>query len=349
MNSNHVNIVNLNTVKDIDNWLKNDGNVYVGRPRNKIATKSKGKNPFTIKDHYSRQKVIKLFFHHVRSTKYLADSVGELRGKVLGCWCAPNSCHAEVLHQLAGNRVVYQSHPRNKKLIMVKKGKNGQPQQPEQGHHDSAEEIRLLKETIAKLEERVDALESFKIVSETVTESLRKELDRLDQYGRRSNVVIRNVEKPAGKESLEQIQEKVNDVVVNQLKSPNLANDIDKFHRIGRARTHGGKTYQNIVVKFRSHKSRYALYKKRKDLKNNIKINAHLTNHRAKVLHTSVDHIKDTAGVEFTFSNTHGDLYVRLTAPDDEGTVDFEFNTIDELDQILRDKGLLVGDEEEEE
>ena len=62
-----------------------------------------------------------------------------------------------------------------------------------------------------------------------------------------------------------------------------------------------------------------------------------------------MDHIKDTAGVEFTFLNTHGDLYVRLTAPDDEGTVDFEFNTIDELDQILRDKGLLVGDEEEEE
>ena len=61
MNSNHVNIVNLNTVKDIDNWLKNDGNVYVGRPRNKIATKSKWKTPFSIKDHYSRQKVKTIF------------------------------------------------------------------------------------------------------------------------------------------------------------------------------------------------------------------------------------------------------------------------------------------------
>lgn len=25
----------------------------------------------------------------------------ELKGKVLGCWCAPNSCHGDVLTELA--------------------------------------------------------------------------------------------------------------------------------------------------------------------------------------------------------------------------------------------------------
>ena len=77
------------------------------------------------------------------------------------------------------------------------KGQQQQHQCPQQQQQDSVEEIRLLKRRIEHLEKRCEKLESFKLVSETITESLRKELDRLDQYGRRYNVVIRNVEKPA--------------------------------------------------------------------------------------------------------------------------------------------------------
>ncbi|MHB8407806.1 MAG: DUF4326 domain-containing protein [Acidiferrobacterales bacterium] len=29
------------------------------------------------------------------------SALGELRGKVLGCWCSPQACHGDVLEELA--------------------------------------------------------------------------------------------------------------------------------------------------------------------------------------------------------------------------------------------------------
>lgn len=57
--------------------------VYVGRP-------SKWGNPFAIGRDGERDAVI-----------VLEDCKRELRNKVLGCWCAPKRCHAEVLVELA--------------------------------------------------------------------------------------------------------------------------------------------------------------------------------------------------------------------------------------------------------
>ena len=237
-----------------------------------------------------------------------------------------------------------------------RKGKGAAKQQPKQQGSpqetlDADEEIRLLKIRVTELTKRVEELEGFKLVSSKVSEGLRKEVDRLDQYGRRYNVIIRNVEKPAN-ETQEQLEKKVGNLITTTLKAPNLAKEVDKLHRIGRKRTDAGKTYQNIVVRLRSHRARYALYNKKKDLKNNIKFNSHLTNHRAKTLHESIDFVKDVEGVDYTYSNIHGDLYVRLTSenPDDERTDrrsdDHVFNTIDELTEILLEKGLLEeGDE----
>jgi len=31
---------------------------------------------------------------------YLIDSLPELKDKVLGCWCAPEPCHGDVLKEL---------------------------------------------------------------------------------------------------------------------------------------------------------------------------------------------------------------------------------------------------------
>ena len=72
------NIVNLNSLDDVEEWLKSTTNVYVGRP-------SQWGNPFKLKDGYSRKEAVKLYEQHVLSTKKLADSVGELTSKTLGC------------------------------------------------------------------------------------------------------------------------------------------------------------------------------------------------------------------------------------------------------------------------
>ena len=64
-------------------------------------------------------------------------------------------------------------------------------QQPQHSKStDPTEEIRLLKKRVDELTKRVVELESFQQVSSKVTETLKKEVDRLDQYGRRHSVVI---------------------------------------------------------------------------------------------------------------------------------------------------------------
>ena len=91
--------MNLKNV-NIKRWLASEENVYVGRP-------NKWGNLFKLSNH-SRQEAIYLFKEHIFQNKKLAETVTELRGKILGCWCAPYQCHAEVLHELAGNRPIYQ-------------------------------------------------------------------------------------------------------------------------------------------------------------------------------------------------------------------------------------------------
>ena len=35
--------------------------------------------------------------------KYLLDDLYELRGKTLGCWCKPKTCHGDILVELVNN------------------------------------------------------------------------------------------------------------------------------------------------------------------------------------------------------------------------------------------------------
>jgi hypothetical protein len=68
-----------------------DDAVYVGRP-------SKWGNPFRS---HSRQRNIELYRDWLTRQNRLMDSLHELRGKDLVCWCAPSKCHADVLLRLA--------------------------------------------------------------------------------------------------------------------------------------------------------------------------------------------------------------------------------------------------------
>ena len=78
-------------------------NIYVGRP-------SKWGNPFSHKKGTlakylvsSRDEAVSK--HREWITKgegvYLLKDIKELKGKVLGCWCSPKPCHAEILAELS--------------------------------------------------------------------------------------------------------------------------------------------------------------------------------------------------------------------------------------------------------
>ena len=67
--------------------------VYIGRP-------SKWGNPFKIGRDGSRRKGIDLYRTWIQATPELMAALDELRGRRLGCWCAPLPCHGDVLVEM---------------------------------------------------------------------------------------------------------------------------------------------------------------------------------------------------------------------------------------------------------
>ncbi len=68
--------------------------IYVGRP-------TQWGNPFEIGRDGDRAAVIKKYEEWLRGQPNLMRALGELKGKVLACWCAPKPCHGDVLLRLA--------------------------------------------------------------------------------------------------------------------------------------------------------------------------------------------------------------------------------------------------------
>jgi len=76
--------------------------VYIGRAMSSQGfNASKWGNPFKIGRDGTRAEVIAKYEAHLRSRPDLMAALPELRGKVLGCWCAPDPCHGDVLARLA--------------------------------------------------------------------------------------------------------------------------------------------------------------------------------------------------------------------------------------------------------
>jgi len=74
---------------------KSSYDVYVGRP-------SPFGNPFEIGKDGSRDEVILKFKEWLKDHPDLKEKAKrELKGKILGCWCSPKYCHAEVLAEIA--------------------------------------------------------------------------------------------------------------------------------------------------------------------------------------------------------------------------------------------------------
>jgi uncharacterized protein DUF4326 len=75
--------------------------VYIGRP-------SPWGNPFShlsgtqARWHVaSREEAIQAYAEWIKAQPELLAALPELRGKTLGCWCAPKACHGDVLLAMA--------------------------------------------------------------------------------------------------------------------------------------------------------------------------------------------------------------------------------------------------------
>ncbi len=72
---------------------KENYDIYIGRP-------SKWGNPFREGKDGTRKEVINKYRKYILSNKDLMNSLGELEGKILGCWCKPKACHGDILVEL---------------------------------------------------------------------------------------------------------------------------------------------------------------------------------------------------------------------------------------------------------
>jgi len=73
--------------------------VYIGRP-------SEWGNPYThIKDKSTlaeyvvrnREEAVRKYKDWLLSQHHLMEKIESLRGKTLGCWCSPKSCHGDII------------------------------------------------------------------------------------------------------------------------------------------------------------------------------------------------------------------------------------------------------------
>ena len=90
-------------------WNKRDPScpkdaIYVGRP-------SKWGNPFTIGKDGTREEVLQKYRDHIDNLRhtsdlFIFDLYNEITGKDLVCWCAPKPCHADVLLEIANQRLL---------------------------------------------------------------------------------------------------------------------------------------------------------------------------------------------------------------------------------------------------
>lgn len=69
----------------------------------RIDRTSKWGNPFVLGPDGDRDTVIRRYGEeHLPHQLALLSALGELRGKALGCWCAPARCHGDVLAEAVG-------------------------------------------------------------------------------------------------------------------------------------------------------------------------------------------------------------------------------------------------------
>ncbi len=82
--------------------------LYIGKSFNMGGWKleaSKWNNPYQAKK-YGRDEALTSYRKYILNAPHLLNSLPELSGKTLACWCAPDPCHGDVLVQLFNERLL---------------------------------------------------------------------------------------------------------------------------------------------------------------------------------------------------------------------------------------------------
>lgn len=99
---------------NLEEWMKDENNIYIGRagvvfidkqrfPKNS----SNFANPFKIGKDGNREEVLYKYktyiIERLKNNILLQHELITMKGKNLGCWCAPEPCHGNILLELIDN------------------------------------------------------------------------------------------------------------------------------------------------------------------------------------------------------------------------------------------------------
>ena len=117
MSENKTTIVNVKVAylrpkfQNLEIWCKDPNNVYIGRKGVVFVDKKRYPskdsiwcNPYKIGKDGSRDDVLNKYENYIRNklkeNPSLENELKELKNKNLGCWCAPEPCHGNILKKL---------------------------------------------------------------------------------------------------------------------------------------------------------------------------------------------------------------------------------------------------------
>jgi hypothetical protein len=97
--------------KNLEEWMKNENNVYIARKGIIFIDKKRfptfdsiWHNPYKITEENTREMVIEKYEKYIREKlqkdKKLVCELVKLKGKNLGCWCHPEKCHGDIILKL---------------------------------------------------------------------------------------------------------------------------------------------------------------------------------------------------------------------------------------------------------
>lgn len=99
-------------IKGVDFDASNPDHVYIGRAnKNYEVAESKWANPFKVGEDGTREQVIQAYREWIKHQPELVNSLEELRGKILFCWCCPEACHGDVLVEMLEANTELKIHP----------------------------------------------------------------------------------------------------------------------------------------------------------------------------------------------------------------------------------------------
>ena len=92
-------VIKISGIPNLKEWNSLPGNEFIGRYDRRSGLTSKWGKPYSI-NKFDRRTCIAMYREHLLNNKDLMNSLHELKGQTLGCYCAPLYCHGDVLLEL---------------------------------------------------------------------------------------------------------------------------------------------------------------------------------------------------------------------------------------------------------